>query len=191
MKPASTTPPPRLSSSGKPALGVLARIFGRKNRHPRKVLIIGGIKSGKSFQAEVLAESLEERYENVLRITAESRENEPAASELPSLLRKATEPVLIDCLGVWLNRLLVELGTWQNRAGWQSHLDDCLEDLVQAWSEATVPVLAVSNETGSGMTPPTEAGRLFRDVLGALNLRISLNSDRVLFMIAGRAVTLT
>jgi adenosylcobinamide kinase/adenosylcobinamide-phosphate guanylyltransferase len=191
MKTAPTTPTRHPFAFFTTMIGSVGKLF-KRNRKPPKTLILGGIKSGKSHRADQWAEELLSRHQTVLRITAASAESDAMpASDLPALLRKTTEPILIDCLGVWLNRLLVEVGAWQDREGWQALLNDCLEDLVQAWAEVTVPVIAVSNETGSGMTPPTEAGRLFRDVLGALNLRISLSCDQVFFMVAGRALTLS
>jgi adenosylcobinamide kinase / adenosylcobinamide-phosphate guanylyltransferase len=47
------------------------------------------------------------------------------------------------------------------------------------------PVIAVSNEVGSGVVPATPSGRRYRDELGILNARIAGASDRVWLMTAG------
>jgi adenosylcobinamide kinase/adenosylcobinamide-phosphate guanylyltransferase len=51
-------------------------------------------------------------------------------------------------------------------------------------------VVAVSDEVGSGVHPPTEAGRLFRDQLGWLNQRLAAESDEVVLVVAGRPMAL-
>jgi adenosylcobinamide kinase/adenosylcobinamide-phosphate guanylyltransferase len=51
-------------------------------------------------------------------------------------------------------------------------------------------VVAVSDETGSGVVPPTPAGRLFRDQLGQLNQRLAAESEEAVLVVAGRVVTL-
>jgi adenosylcobinamide kinase / adenosylcobinamide-phosphate guanylyltransferase len=43
----------------------------------------------------------------------------------------------------------------------------------------------VSAEVGLGVVPPTRAGRLFRDELGALNAAVAAVCDEVLLLVAG------
>ncbi len=50
----------------------------------------------------------------------------------------------------------------------------------------SVPVVAVSNEVGSGVVPGTRAGVLFRDALGRLNQRLADASEDVRVVVAGR-----
>ncbi len=106
-------------------------------------------------------------------------------------MRAATGPVLIDCLGTWVSRVLDEVGAWDQSDGWQQRLDTRLLAFVEAWRATTVPVVSVSNEVGSGVVPHTQAGRVFRDVLGALNTNIAAHSDSVRLVVAGRAITLS
>jgi adenosylcobinamide kinase/adenosylcobinamide-phosphate guanylyltransferase len=40
------------------------------------------------------------------------------------------------------------------------------------------------------VVPATSSGRLFRDVLGALNNRVSADADRVQLVVAGRVLDL-
>ena len=100
--------------------------------------------------------------------------------------------MLVDCLGTWLT------GRIDRHRGWDrgeldavhSDIDDDIDDLVAAWRRCAVPAVAVSNEVGSGVVPDTAAGRLFRDLLGVLNMRIAAVSDRVVLMVAGVPVPL-
>lgn len=71
-----------------------------------------------------------------------------------------------------------------------SSIDGDVEALVAAWRAASGPVVAVSNEVGSGIVPATPAGRLFRDLLGRLNTRVAAESETVLLTVAGLVITL-
>ncbi len=110
--------------------------------------------------------------------------------DIAGTLRQVTSPVLIDCLGTWLARVLGEVGAWEQRPGWQRAVDERLQDFVDAWQTTTVPVVAVSNEVGSGVVPATHSGRVFRDVLGALNTAVAAGADSVRLVVAGRVVHL-
>jgi adenosyl cobinamide kinase/adenosyl cobinamide phosphate guanylyltransferase len=50
--------------------------------------------------------------------------------------------------------------------------------------------VVVSEEVGMGVHPSSEAGRHFRDELGSLNQAVASVADRVLFVVAGRALRL-
>ncbi|SFO97839.1 adenosylcobinamide kinase / adenosylcobinamide-phosphate guanylyltransferase [Amycolatopsis arida] len=181
---------------------------GDRSRRDGRVLILGGVRSGKSRHAEHLIS----RYPQVTYVAAgpppsdddpewaariaAHRARRPAhwhtleTTDLAEALRTATGPLLIDCLGTWLSRVLGELGAWDQRPGWQQRVDERLADLVDAWANAGVPVVVVSNEVGMGVVPPTFAGRVFRDVLGALNSQVSAHADQVLLVVAGRVLEL-
>ncbi|WP_020666828.1 bifunctional adenosylcobinamide kinase/adenosylcobinamide-phosphate guanylyltransferase [Amycolatopsis nigrescens] len=190
-------------------LEMVARLLRRYARGDQKVLVLGGVRSGKSRHAERLmtrhpevvyvAAGLppsEDDPEWAARVAAH-RARRPAnwrtleTSDLAKVLREASRPLLIDCLGTWLSRVLDEVGAWQQTEGWELRLDERLEDFLAAWAGAHVPVVAVSNEVGSGVVPGTVAGRLFRDVLGALNTRVAAGSDSVRLVVAGRLLELS
>ncbi|UUV34615.1 bifunctional adenosylcobinamide kinase/adenosylcobinamide-phosphate guanylyltransferase [Amycolatopsis roodepoortensis] len=189
-------------------LETLARALRRYSRDDGKVLILGGVRSGKSQHAERLASRhphltyvapglppSAEDPEWAARVAAH-RARRPGhwktveTTDLATVLRTATHPLLIDCLGTWISRVLDEVGAWEQRNGWERRLDDRLEDFLAAWEQADVPVIAVSNEVGSGVVPATVSGRVFRDVLGALNNRVSAVSDRTVLVVAGRMLDL-
>jgi adenosylcobinamide kinase/adenosylcobinamide-phosphate guanylyltransferase len=176
-----------------------------------RTLVLGGVRSGKSHVAErLLAESPSVTYvatgplpspddpEWAERVRLH-RERRPShwttveTTDLPGALRHATTPVLVDCLGTWLTSVLDDVGAWSDEPHdaepvWRTRFDDTVDELVDAWHAAVVPVVAVSNEVGSGVVPGTASGRLFADELGRLNTRLSLASERVLLVVAGRGI---
>lgn len=181
---------------------------GRPPGEPAKVLVLGGARSGKSHHAErLISQYPEVTYvagglppsdddpEWAARVAAH-RARRPGhwetveSPDLAATLRTATTPLLVDCLGTWLGRELDALGAWQEEPGWQDRVDERLTDVVDAYARATVPIVAVSNEVGSGIVPATTSGRVFRDVLGSLNSQVSARSDSVLLAVAGRVVEL-
>jgi adenosylcobinamide kinase/adenosylcobinamide-phosphate guanylyltransferase len=181
---------------------------------PHRTLVIGGARSGKSHVAERLLGGHRavtyvatgpaatgddpEWAERVRR----HRGRRPAhwstveTTDLAAQLRRATTSVLVDCLGTWLTAVLDEVGAWSadpNDAHpvWRKRFDAVVDDLVETWHAVPVPVVAVTNEVGGGIVPATASGRLFRDELGRLNTRLSLASERVLLVVAGRVLDLS
>ena len=159
---------------------------------PRRVLILGGARSGKSAEAERRL-AAEPQVTYVATGPAADRERDPdwaarvarhvarrppgwrtvETADLPPLLRDLTDPMLIDCLTLWL----------------AAHLDDqdAVEALVAAWRDTSGYAVLVSNEVGSGVHPSTAVGRAFRDALGTLNARLAAVSDEVWLVTAGIA----
>jgi adenosylcobinamide kinase/adenosylcobinamide-phosphate guanylyltransferase len=179
----------------------------------RRILITGGVRSGKSRYAETLladdAEVLEVTYvatgpvpdpaadaEWAARI-ADHRLRRPAhwstmeTTDVAAALRNAPGAILIDCLGTWLTALIDRLGTWeQPLASWQSQFHDQLEDLVKAWRERRGLAIAVTNEVGWGLVSPYRSGRVFTELLGLVNQEMAAASDEVIMIVAGRALRL-
>jgi adenosylcobinamide kinase / adenosylcobinamide-phosphate guanylyltransferase len=167
-----------------------------KEKPPRRVLLLGGARSGKSVEAErrfaaepsvtYVATSIVDPTDEewVARVQAH-RVRRPSqwrtieTVELAQVLREATGPVLVDCLTLWLGALLDA-----------PDLHDRIDDLVEAWRSTTANVIAVSNEVGAGVVPVTESGRRFRDELGRLNARMAAESDEVALLVAGRVMRL-
>ncbi len=170
-----------------------------------RTLVLGGVRSGKSALAEqLLAASPQVTYV----ATGGSREDDgewqhrvaahvarrPAwwstveTTEVAACLLDAAAPLLIDCLGTWLTARLDHHGVWDGAP--TTAVDEDIAQLAAAWRAATVPVVAVSNEVGSGVVPATPSGRLFRDLLGRLNAAIAAESETVLLVVAGIAVPL-
>jgi adenosylcobinamide kinase / adenosylcobinamide-phosphate guanylyltransferase len=114
------------------------------------------------------------------------------AADVAAVLRSADRPVLVDCLTLWLTSAMDEAGAWDEatwHGGGQAALAAHVDELAETWRQASVPVIAVSNEVGLGIVPESAAVRRFRDEQGRLNQRIAAGSDSVVLMVAGIAVT--
>jgi adenosylcobinamide kinase/adenosylcobinamide-phosphate guanylyltransferase len=114
-------------------------------------------------------------------------------TDLVPLLRSAGGPLLVDCLTLWLTRVLDEHDAWDD-ATWAAtgekavHLE--VDALVEAWRSTRRRVVAVTNEVGQGVVPDSAPGRRFRDELGRLNARIAAETEDVRWCVAGRVVPL-
>lgn len=165
---------------------------------PWRTLILGGARSGKSFEAErrlagephvtyvaTARPELEEWDSEWAERVQAHRDRRPATWEtietldVAKVLNEATGVVLVDCLSLWLGDA-IEHDDYAAR----------IDELVEAWRGTRARVTAVSNEVGSGVVPDSASGRLFRDELGSLNARVAAESDEVLLTVAGRVVRL-
>ncbi|MEO9326941.1 bifunctional adenosylcobinamide kinase/adenosylcobinamide-phosphate guanylyltransferase [Gordonia aurantiaca] len=172
---------------------------------PRRVFVTGGARSGKSRYAEGLFAGAEdvvyaaaggprEDDPDWARRVDEHRMRRPASwttvedTDVAGVLRTAGRPVLVDCLGTWLAARIDHHDAWET--GDLAAVRADVDDLVDAWRTCGVPVVAVSNEVGSGIVPDTASGRLFRDELGRLNARVAEASDEVVLMVAGQPLTI-
>ena len=100
-------------------------------------------------------------------------------TDLAGVLRERHDGVLlIDGIGTWLAAVL----------------DDAalrVPELVSAWRNTPNRVVAVSDEAGLGVVPPTAAGRGFRDWLGRLNQALAAESEAAELVVAGQVVSLS
>ncbi|MCF8612019.1 bifunctional adenosylcobinamide kinase/adenosylcobinamide-phosphate guanylyltransferase [Gordonia sp. HY285] len=171
----------------------------------RRVFVTGGARSGKSRYAENLFADVTDLVyvaaggpagddpEWTRRVQLHQRRRPPSwttleTTQVTDVLCTTTTPVLVDCLSTWLSARLDHHGVWDS--GDVSGVRDDVDQLVTAWEQCTVSVVAVSNEVGSGVVPATASGRLFRDELGRLNAAIANISETVVLMIAGRPLVL-
>ncbi len=192
------------------ALALLERLAERASVRPMlhgpgTALVLGGARSGKSTWAEQQLEGCEDvEYvatsivdpddaEWVERV-ALHRARRPAGwrttetVDLPAVLgADDPAPVLLDCLAVWLDRVLFESGAWDDAEGWRGLVEERVSALVEALSATQRDVILVSNEVGQGIVPATASGRLYRDELGRLNTRVAAAVDEVWFCTAGVA----
>ena len=177
----------------------------------RRVLVLGGARSGKSAAAErrlgresavtyvATSGQRTDDPEWAERVAAH-RAARPAhwrtveTTDLVRVLAEATGPVLVDCLTLWLAAVMDEAGAWSDQDWYggtaKARVADRVDELVERWVATTVPLVGVSNETGLGIVPDTASGRRFRDELGWLNQRIAAASDEVVLVVAGRELLL-
>ncbi len=174
------------------------------DRPGRRVLVLGGSRSGKSAVAEgFLAGCRAVDYvatglppdgvdiEWAARVDAH-RKRRPAywrtieTTDLDRVLRSAdTAPALVDCLSTWLARVMDESDAWEGGPAAGAALTARVDALADAWRASTRPVVAVTSEVGCGVVPGTVSGRAFRDRLGDLNCRIAAECDEVWLCTAG------
>ena len=172
-------------------------------------LVLGGVRSGKSRHAEsLLADRPAVTYvatgapvsdadqDWADRVAEHRARRAPGWTTVETLdlagtISAATTPVLVDCLGVWLTRLVDEADGWDHPELATRALDEARETLLEAWAATTVDLVVVTNEVGLGVLPATASGRFFRDELGRLNAAVSAVSDRVHLVVAGRVLDLS
>jgi adenosylcobinamide kinase/adenosylcobinamide-phosphate guanylyltransferase len=164
----------------------------------RIVLLLGGVRSGKSRHAQELAKrgqhvaflATAEAGDDEMRLRIDRHRRERPAAwttfEVPVAIEDVLQQcgaqfdtVLIDCLTVWTANLM------------EHYSDD--GELVLAHADrlagllrrASGSVILVSNEVGSGIVPDNELARNYRDLLGGINQRIATAADEVILMVAG------
>jgi adenosylcobinamide kinase / adenosylcobinamide-phosphate guanylyltransferase len=109
------------------------------------------------------------------------------------LLADDGAPLLIDCLTLWLTRVMDRHDAWSDTS-WETTARKAVRDevdaLVSAWRTTSRRVVAVSNEVGQGVVPDTASGRRFRDEMGRLNARVAAGTEDVRWCVAGRVTLL-
>lgn len=165
------------------------------------ILILGGIRSGKSSFAQetassgdsvlfvATAEPLDPEMETRIRAHQQSRPDHWDTLEEPTELADAIAPilhnydtVLLDCLTLWVSNLLHStLDMRTNRRDIPSDVDA----LLQVYRASDASWIVVSNEVGLGLVATSELGRIFTDELGRVNRLIAAEADIVYFMTAG------
>lgn len=175
-----------------------------------RVLVTGGVRSGKSRHAESLLEGRSEVVyvaagpvlddpDWAARIAAH-RDRRPASwttletRDLAAALARP-EPVLVDCLGTWLTAQLDGDGLDEQEL-WETPVDEVTR-VVDGLVATAVDVLRrrddvviVTNEVGLGVVPEHRSGRLFRDLLGSVNQAFGAACDQVHLVVAGRVLKL-
>ncbi|MEV2209557.1 bifunctional adenosylcobinamide kinase/adenosylcobinamide-phosphate guanylyltransferase, partial [Streptomyces sp. NPDC047970] len=177
---------------------------------PRRTLVTGGARSGKSLEAErrlaafpgvvyVATGGLRDGDAEWAARVGAHRERRPGSwrteesCELVPLLAAEGPPLLIDCLSLWLTDAMDRAGAWDDArwaGGGEQELRERTAGLVAAVRAAERTVVAVTNEVGSGVVPATASGRRFRDELGRLNAAFAAECEQVVLVVAGQALVL-
>jgi adenosyl cobinamide kinase/adenosyl cobinamide phosphate guanylyltransferase len=169
----------------------------------RRVLVLGGIRSGKSeFAEELLADAAAVRYvatgwrgfgdaEWEARIDAHQARRPLAwhtteigadPRSLAEVIARADrhESLLVDDLGGWVGTVIevTAADAWSQLTA----------NLCAAITECSARLVLVSPEVGLSVVPATAAGRDFADSLGGLNRAVASVCDVVTLVIAGNAV---
>ena len=165
----------------------------------KKILITGGVRSGKSRYAVDLA--LNYQAPRIFIATAEAfdagmkdriakhqdeRKGNFLTIEEPVRLAEKIQGIevrpavmIVDCLTVWVNNLLYHFA--ENEKGIHGEI----QSLIQATEQSPFPILFVTNEVGLGLVPDNALGRRYIDELGNLNQSLARLCDEVVFMVSG------
>ncbi|QEV17719.1 bifunctional adenosylcobinamide kinase/adenosylcobinamide-phosphate guanylyltransferase [Streptomyces alboniger] len=177
---------------------------------PRRTLVLGGARSGKSVEAERRLEAFPEvlyvatggtrsgdtEWADRVSLHRERRPGSWRTAEtcdLVPLLAQDGPPLLIDCLSLWLTHVMDEVNAWDDAewaGGGERELRGRVAGLAEAVRATRRTVVAVSNEVGSGIVPATASGRRYRDELGRLNAAFAAECEHVLLVVAGQALAL-
>lgn len=170
-----------------------------------KVLVTGGVRSGKSRHAESLLPGPATylapgpAYDDpdwAARIQAH-RDRRRAdwstieSHDLADVLARTDGDLVVDCLGTWLTAVLDERGLWE--APYPQVIGAIGEEVdaaVGALRTRGGTTVLVTNEVGLGVVPAHRSGRLFRDLLGVVNQEFAAACDEVHLVVAGRVLTL-
>jgi adenosylcobinamide kinase / adenosylcobinamide-phosphate guanylyltransferase len=169
----------------------------------KSILVTGAASSGKSEWAEILAknsgksviyiataEDYPEDREWQIKIE-KHRQRRPKDWQYLHIMRDLTDALsltrrdscfLVDSLGTWVANLLeLEESQW----------DEIVANLLTVLPKIQNDTIFVSEETGWGIVPAFNSGRLFRDRLGKLAYRLGEIVDRVDLVVAGYAIDLS
>lgn len=170
--------------------------------HAEPMLILGGVRSGKSRLAERLARASGRAVTYVATATASDAEmrariqthrdrrppnwrliEEPL--QLAAALRTAMHPggcLIVECLTLWLANLL-----WAEESGILEREHAALRTLLP---ELCGQVIFVGNETNQGIIPVDAVARRYCDLAGALHQEIAGYCESVYLCVAGLPLTL-
>ncbi|OIQ26277.1 bifunctional adenosylcobinamide kinase/adenosylcobinamide-phosphate guanylyltransferase [uncultured Vibrio sp.] len=177
-------------------------------------LVLGGARSGKSSHAERIAKrvsqpkqssdtkktlhyiatalAFDEEMKSRIKHHQQQRGTEWQEHEVPVKLTSyierfgAEDVVLIDCLTLWLNNVIFDLGD----AVTECKVKQTIDQWVEALAQSSATIVLVSNEVGLGVIPLGEVSRLFVDHAGWMNQKIASIASRVEFIAAGLPLTL-
>ncbi|MDO6459222.1 bifunctional adenosylcobinamide kinase/adenosylcobinamide-phosphate guanylyltransferase [Granulosicoccaceae sp. 1_MG-2023] len=167
-----------------------------------KLLILGGVRSGKSRFAEERARRTGKPVTYVATASTAFADDEMHARiekhrlhrppdwqlieethDLARLIRehKAASVLLIECLTLWLTNLLIDEAPV---------LAPAREAFLEALAESAGDVIMVSNEVGWGTIPQNALSRRFVDEAGTLHQAVARHCDEVVLVAAGLPLTL-
>jgi len=157
-------------------------------------LLIGGTRSGKSEVGERLAAAT---GRPVTVVVPDLPVSDPEFAQRIEVHRSRRPPDwctvecgpgLVEALGVADGTVLVD-----SIGSWVASTEDFAVDvgaLVAALRARGGDTIVVSEEVGLAVHAPTEVGRRFTDVLGAVNTAVAAVADAVFLVVAGRRVRL-
>lgn len=167
------------------------------------ILVTGASRSGKSEWAEILAQKSNKSVVYIATAIVNSTDPEwqariakhqsrrppewqtlliPKELDLAINNASSSDCLLIDSLGTWVANLLdLDNTIWT----------EITNGLIESLSNTNTEIILVGEETGWGVVPAYESGRLFRDRLGLLIQQIGSIADTVYLVAGGHVLNLS
>ena len=161
-----------------------------------KILFIGGIKSGKSLNAEkyiqklskskpvylatseFIDDEMRERIKKHQRQRAENFKTVEEALNLEAEIKKGdNSAVLVECLSIWVNNMLYHEKSSQE-----------IESQIEKVLELKQEIVFVINDVSCGVIPQNKLARQFVDINGRISQMVAKRCDAVYHVVAGIAV---
>ncbi|AFZ35420.1 adenosylcobinamide-phosphate guanylyltransferase [Stanieria cyanosphaera PCC 7437] len=167
------------------------------------ILVTGASRSGKSEWAEILAQKTNQSVVYIATAIVDSTDPEWQARIIKHQSRRpqqwqtlvvtkdlvtvinnalASECLLIDSLGTWVANLLdLDASIWS----------EITHNLINSLNTTAAEIILVGEETGWGVVPAYQSGRIFRDRLSDLLRQIGGIADCVYLVVGGHILNLS
>ncbi len=167
------------------------------------ILVLGGIRSGKSYFAEQKAEFYSEKpvyiatavlFDSEMKARAELHKKRrgnryeliEAPYDITGPLRKLKDrTVLVDCLTLNLSNRLMASREYMDLETLTATDEEYLKDIIKIIESNNLKAILVSNEVGSSPVEANPLGRYFQDLQGRWNRLLAGYADEVYLLQAG------
>ncbi|ADN08105.1 bifunctional adenosylcobinamide kinase/adenosylcobinamide-phosphate guanylyltransferase [Sulfurimonas autotrophica] len=157
-----------------------------------KTLFIGGIKSGKSHNAEnyikklsgakpvylatteFIDDEMQERIQQHQQQRADDFITVEEAINLKEKIALQEGAVLVECLSMWINNMLYHEKTYEE-----------MEAEIATVMELKQDIVFVVNDVSCGIIPDNKLARQFVDISGKLSQMVAQKCDEVYHVVAG------
>jgi len=164
----------------------------------KKILVVGGARSGKSEFAENLCLNLTGKrtylataipFDQEMKKRIQQHKKRRNSSfwhdlieepyNLPAkLLEIETDILLVDCITIWLSNLLLKNTD-------EKFLNSQINLLIDSLKKINYNIVLVSNEVGMSIVPENKLARIFRDISGFANKKIAETVNEFYIIFSG------
>ena len=176
---------------------------------PKKILILGGARSGKSHYAQEIAlklpqpvlfvataeagdEEMKRRIEKHQRARPATWRTLEATTHIGQQIKQRggkSQTVIIDCITLLVSNILTQhgppAGELTDTSPIEQEMMAEINELTEYMNQVEANFIIVSNEVGLGLVPANSMSRLYRDLLGKVNQMLAEQCHEVYLMVAG------